>query len=72
MFDKNITIYCKMEDNLKVQKVVEGYTNDVMMVEAKDDIVRLTITCSIFKVNRLRQDIKILNNVGIKTEMKEA
>ena len=72
MMNKHISIYCKMEDNLKVQKVVEDYTTNVVMVEATDDIVRVSIDCSIFKLKKLRHDIKTLNNVGIKTEVKEA
>jgi hypothetical protein len=71
MLNKNIKIYCKIEDNIKVQKVVENYNNEgIMMVDATGELVKISFNCSIFKLNKLRHDIKTLDNLGIK--IKEA
>ena len=73
MLNKYVKIYCRMEDNLKVQKVVENYVNrGVMMIEADKELVRISFDCSIFKVNKLIHDVDTLNNIGIKTEIKGA
>jgi len=73
MLNKTITIYCKEDDNFKIEKVVEKYINrGVRMLDSKDDVIRITFDCSIFKVSKLRHDIELLNNIGIKTQIKEA
>ena len=73
MLNKEIQIFCKYSDNIQVQQITDIYVSrGLMQIELKDDIVRLLFKCNIFKLKKLKHDLNILNNIGIKTEIKEA
>lgn len=70
MFNKSVMLYCKEEDNFKVEQLVKKYLNrGVRMVSFSGNTARNTFDCSIFKLNDLKRDVELYNSIGIKTEM---
>ena len=73
MLNKSVMLYCKEDDNFKIEQLVNKYLNKgVRMVSFSGNIVRNTFDCSIFKLNDLKRDVELYNSIGIKTELIEA
>lgn len=72
MMNKVIRIYCNEEDRSTVEKAMGTYTDyDGFMVStAINNVIRLLFNCNMFKVKKLKHDLELLNNIGIKAEMR--
>lgn len=73
MMNKIIKLYCNEADRLTVEKAIKSYTDQDGFIGSKiaiDNKNMLLFVCSIFKVKNLKHDLELLNNIGIKTEMR--
>ena len=71
MLNKTIRIYCDEKDKDTVTKAIGSYTDyDGFMINEHMGVVRLLFNCNMFKVNKLKHDVELLNNIGVSAEIR--
>lgn len=71
MFNKNIILRYNEEDKSKIRMVVDKYSSDEASdIDRQKGIGRVIFGCSIFNINKIKNDIQLLNGIGLKVEIK--